>query len=80
MTDSTPDRTVDSVFEATRLSFEQHQRVEALTAARDVAASRSVLTRGAVDTLDLVYLARFILDGTDRYASSPSPEPGDDPS
>ncbi|OCH80973.1 hypothetical protein [Gordonia sp. UCD-TK1] len=50
----------------THLSEQQLARVEALKAARDVLASKSFVSSGAVDPAPLIDIADYVVTGVDR--------------
>lgn len=54
------------------LSEDQRARAAALDAARAVLAARSALSSSAPDAMDLVHVARFILDGRDPWGDPPA--------
>lgn len=60
------------------LTDEQHQRVEALRAARGLLAARGLTGNGPVADASLIRVAWWILDGRDTYIDGPPDNPHDE--
>lgn len=50
------------------LSAEQRARADALRAARTVLAAKAMLSSSAVDPVDLISVARYVMTGEDPWA------------
>lgn len=57
------------------LSRVQRQRAEALRRAREVLSSSGLMSQGAVDALDVIRVADYILSGVEYLDRPPAPQP-----